>query len=197
MKAGSQVSGCFLHFYCLLVSRFFHASISPTSDQCSLLAVGRCENAETARMICAILYFAGALFTENERDGATELAFKYAVYRINKDRALLPNATIVYDIQYIPKDDSFHAAKRGELIALVPVAALLISANRSKGALRRRSSRAAEERVFRQCGCELVVRVVTDEVAGKGDGQRWWPKVVCWHLKRVTFHEEVSCQVRL
>ena len=60
-------------------------------------------------------FLSGALFTENERDGPTELAFKYAVYRINKDRALLPNATIVYDIQYIPKDDSFHAAKRGEL----------------------------------------------------------------------------------
>lgn len=76
--------------------------------------------------VCSFLFLvhrafsclAGALFTENERDGPTELAFKYAVYRINKDRALLPNATMVYDIQYIPKDDSFHAAKRGEYFSV-------------------------------------------------------------------------------
>ncbi|XP_054715815.1 glutamate receptor ionotropic, kainate 2-like [Uloborus diversus] len=54
----------------------------------------------------------GVLFTEDERESPTELAFKYAVYRINKDRTLLPNTTLVYDIQYVPKDDSFHAAKK-------------------------------------------------------------------------------------
>ncbi|RWS08751.1 glutamate receptor ionotropic: kainate 2-like protein, partial [Dinothrombium tinctorium] len=53
-----------------------------------------------------------ALFTEEEKDGSSELAFKYAIYRINKDRLLLPNTTLIYDIQYVPKDDSFHAAKK-------------------------------------------------------------------------------------
>lgn len=56
----------------------------------------------------------GALFTEDERESQTELAFKYAVYRINRDRTLLPNATLLYDIQYIPSGDSFHASKKGE-----------------------------------------------------------------------------------
>jgi len=41
-----------------------------------------------------------------------ELAFKYAVYRINKDRTLLPQSTLVYDIQYVPKKDSFRITKK-------------------------------------------------------------------------------------
>ncbi|XP_017488759.1 PREDICTED: glutamate receptor ionotropic, kainate 2-like, partial [Rhagoletis zephyria] len=53
-----------------------------------------------------------ALFTDDDKDGPSELAFKYAVYRINKDRTLLPNRTLVYDIQYVPKDDSFRASKK-------------------------------------------------------------------------------------
>lgn len=56
----------------------------------------------------------GALFTDNEKDSQTELAFKYAVYRINKDRNLLPDLTLIYDIQYVPRDDSFHASKKGK-----------------------------------------------------------------------------------
>ncbi|XP_047500230.1 glutamate receptor ionotropic, kainate 1-like [Penaeus chinensis] len=52
------------------------------------------------------------MFTEEQREGPTELAFKYAVYRINKDSSLLSNTTLVYDIQYVPKDDSFHASKK-------------------------------------------------------------------------------------
>lgn len=58
-------------------------------------------------------YYLAALFTEDERDGPSELAFKYAVFRINKDRTLLENTTIVYDIQYVPREDSFHASKKG------------------------------------------------------------------------------------
>ncbi|XP_071541831.1 glutamate receptor ionotropic, kainate 2-like isoform X8 [Panulirus ornatus] len=54
----------------------------------------------------------GAMFTAEQREGPTELAFKYAVYRINKDSTLLPNTTLVYDIQYVPRDDSFHASKK-------------------------------------------------------------------------------------
>ena len=60
------------------------------------------------------ILWTGGVFTENERDGPTELAFKYAVYRINRDRTLLPNMTLLFDIQYTPKDDSFHATKKGE-----------------------------------------------------------------------------------
>ncbi|XP_065350068.1 glutamate receptor ionotropic, kainate 2 isoform X2 [Cloeon dipterum] len=54
----------------------------------------------------------GAIFTEDQKDSSTELAFKYAVYRINKEKTILPNTTLVYDIQYVPKDDSFRTSKK-------------------------------------------------------------------------------------
>ncbi|KAL7644527.1 UNVERIFIED_CONTAM: hypothetical protein RMT77_005359 [Armadillidium vulgare] len=54
----------------------------------------------------------GAMFTEDQRESSIELAFKYAVYKINKDPSLLARTSLVYDIQYVPKDDSFHASKR-------------------------------------------------------------------------------------
>jgi hypothetical protein len=56
----------------------------------------------------------GAIFTEDQKDSSDELAFKYAVYKINKDKAILPKTTLVYDIQYVPKDDSFRTSKKGE-----------------------------------------------------------------------------------
>lgn len=55
----------------------------------------------------------GALFTDDQKDGSSELAFKYAVDRINNDRTLLSNTKLIYDIQYVPREDSFHAAKKG------------------------------------------------------------------------------------
>ncbi|XP_044594066.1 glutamate receptor ionotropic, kainate 2 isoform X9 [Cotesia glomerata] len=54
----------------------------------------------------------GAIFTDDQKDSPSELAFKYAIYRINKDKSLLPNTTLVYDIQYVPKDDSFRTSKK-------------------------------------------------------------------------------------
>ncbi|XP_073985740.1 glutamate receptor ionotropic, kainate 2 isoform X2 [Rhodnius prolixus] len=54
----------------------------------------------------------GAIFTQDQKESSTELAFKYAVYRINKDKELLPNTTLMYDIQYVPKDDSFRTTKK-------------------------------------------------------------------------------------
>lgn len=35
------------------------------------------------------------------------------MYKINKEKSILPKTKLVYDIQYVPKDDSFHANKRG------------------------------------------------------------------------------------
>ncbi|XP_032687001.1 glutamate receptor ionotropic, kainate 1-like [Odontomachus brunneus] len=58
----------------------------------------------------------GAIFTEDQKDSPSELAFKYAIYKINKDKTLLANTTLVYDIQYVPKDDSFHTSKKGRKI---------------------------------------------------------------------------------
>ncbi|XP_023309783.1 glutamate receptor ionotropic, kainate 2 [Anoplophora glabripennis] len=57
----------------------------------------------------------GAIFTEDQKNSSVELAFKYAVYKINKDRDLLPNTTLVYDIQYVPRDDSFRTSKKGAI----------------------------------------------------------------------------------
>lgn len=59
-------------------------------------------------------YITGAIFTEEQKDSSTELAFKYAVYRINKDKNILPKTTLIYDIQYVPKDDSFRTTKKGK-----------------------------------------------------------------------------------
>lgn len=56
----------------------------------------------------------GAIFTHDQKDSSTELAFKYAVHKINEDKTILPHTTLAYDIQYVPKDDSFHASKKGQ-----------------------------------------------------------------------------------
>lgn len=61
-----------------------------------------------------LLYFAGAIFSEEQKHSHIELAFKYAVHKINRDRVILPKTTLVYDIQYVPRDDSFHATKKGK-----------------------------------------------------------------------------------
>ncbi|XP_043242280.1 glutamate receptor ionotropic, kainate 2-like isoform X2 [Amphibalanus amphitrite] len=53
----------------------------------------------------------GAIFTEDQRDSAVEMAFKYAVLRVNKDENILPNTTLTHYIQYAPRDNSFHTAK--------------------------------------------------------------------------------------
>ncbi|XP_052133234.1 glutamate receptor ionotropic, kainate 2-like [Frankliniella occidentalis] len=54
----------------------------------------------------------GAIFTEDQRDSAAELAFKYAVYRINQDPILLPHTELRFHIEYVAREDSFHAAKQ-------------------------------------------------------------------------------------
>ncbi|XP_033168085.1 glutamate receptor ionotropic, kainate 2 isoform X2 [Drosophila mauritiana] len=54
----------------------------------------------------------GAIFTEDERESSIESAFKYAIYRINKEKSLLPNTQLVYDIEYVPRDDSFRTTKK-------------------------------------------------------------------------------------
>lgn len=60
-----------------------------------------------------LLYFiAGALFTEDQKGSSTELAFKYAIYKINKDKNILPTTRINYDVEYVPLDDSFRATKK-------------------------------------------------------------------------------------
>ena len=52
------------------------------------------------------------LSKDDQKDSPTELAFKYAVYRINKADDVLPNNTLVYDIQYVPAEDSFRTTRK-------------------------------------------------------------------------------------
>ncbi|KAM3955105.1 glutamate receptor ionotropic, kainate 2, partial [Aphomia sociella] len=70
----------------------------------------------------------GAIFTEEARGGSAELAFKYAVYRINKERSLLPNSTLIYDIQYTTVRDSFRTYKKACLQIKSGAVALFSSA---------------------------------------------------------------------
>jgi hypothetical protein len=60
------------------------------------------------KLIFSIL---GGLF--NPEDELQEVAFRYAVDRINMDRVLLPKTTLVPIIERVATHDSFHTAKRG------------------------------------------------------------------------------------
>ncbi|XP_073218674.1 glutamate receptor ionotropic, kainate 1 isoform X5 [Lepidochelys kempii] len=57
----------------------------------------------------------GGIFetVENEPVNVEELAFKFAVTNINRNRTLMPNTTLTYDIQRINIFDSFEASRRG------------------------------------------------------------------------------------
>uniref|UniRef100_A0AAQ6A1F1 Glutamate receptor n=1 Tax=Amphiprion ocellaris TaxID=80972 RepID=A0AAQ6A1F1_AMPOC len=57
---------------------------------------------------------AGGIFEtlENEPISVEELAFKFAVTNINRNRTLMPNTTLTYDIQRINLFDSFEASRR-------------------------------------------------------------------------------------
>ena len=62
------------------------------------------------------LIIAGAILTEDQRGGPTEMVFKYAISRINRNPELLPNTTLTYDIHYVNREDSFHASKKSRFI---------------------------------------------------------------------------------
>ncbi|CAB1424141.1 unnamed protein product [Pleuronectes platessa] len=49
---------------------------------------------------------------ESGPSGAEELAFKFALNTINRNRTLLPNTTLTYDIQRINIFDSFEASRK-------------------------------------------------------------------------------------
>ncbi|EPQ04954.1 Glutamate receptor, ionotropic kainate 1 [Myotis brandtii] len=59
-------------------------------------------------LICGVFETA-----ENEPANVEELAFKFAVTSVNRNRSLMPNATLTYDIQRIAPFDSFDASQRG------------------------------------------------------------------------------------
>ncbi len=55
---------------------------------------------------------AGGLFDLSE--SRQEVAFRYAVERVNANRKVLPKSLLSAQLEKIPPQDSFHASKRGE-----------------------------------------------------------------------------------
>lgn len=53
----------------------------------------------------------GGLFHDGDID--QELAFRYAVEKINLDKTVLPRSKLSAQIERVPSEDSFHASKRG------------------------------------------------------------------------------------
>lgn len=70
------------------------------------------------QLIILLVSFTGGIFEsiESGPSGAEELAFKFALNTINRNRTLLPNTTLTYDIQRINIYDSFEASRKGMLV---------------------------------------------------------------------------------
>lgn len=70
-------------------------------------------------LFCFVL-FSGGIFEsiESGPSGAEELAFKFALNTINRNRTLLPNTTLTYDIQRINIHDSFEASRKGNVFII-------------------------------------------------------------------------------
>ena len=58
-----------------------------------------------------IFYIRDGLF--EEANSLEEIAFKYAVDHINRNRELLPRSRVMAQIERVPPHDSFYASKRG------------------------------------------------------------------------------------
>lgn len=62
-------------------------------------------------MFCILIL--GGLF--HPGDDNQELAFRYAVEKINRDKTILPRSKLSAQIERISPHDSFHASKRGTI----------------------------------------------------------------------------------
>jgi len=68
-------------------------------------------------MIINICSLAGGIFPEELKSTPVEVAFKYAVFAVNRERKLLGNnTTLVYRTLYYKNNDIYQAAKIGKEI---------------------------------------------------------------------------------
>lgn len=69
-------------------------------------------------VVCNRLLFryVGGLF--HPADDKQEVAFRYAVERINADNSILPRSRLSAQVEKISPQDSFHASKRGSSTVL-------------------------------------------------------------------------------
>lgn len=74
-----------------------------------------CTLVVTMLCLCPPSPCAGGIFEtrESELVSMDELAFKFAVNNINRNKTLMPNTTLTYDIQRINLFDGFEASRRG------------------------------------------------------------------------------------
>lgn len=76
---------------------------------------GKIRNSSLRRQSNALIWmcdFPGGLF--HPSDDKQEVAFRYAVEKINANRDILPKSRLSAQIEQIKPQDSFHASKRGE-----------------------------------------------------------------------------------
>lgn len=115
MENNSPVGGAIT---CILLNIYLNAagvnrSVAVTREKKPLVHV-----TETPLWFCFFFFFylSGGIFEsiESGPSGAEELAFKFALNTINRNRTLLPNTTLTYDIQRINIFDSFEASRKGD-----------------------------------------------------------------------------------
>ncbi|XP_056142057.1 glutamate receptor ionotropic, kainate 3 [Lampris incognitus] len=104
-----------------------HGSADSSSSRCKVhvvaehiillketTAISRCH--EGVYLVGNNVKVGGGIFEQTEGPiplvSAEELAFKFAVNNINRNRTLLPNTTLTYDIQRINIYDSFEASRK-------------------------------------------------------------------------------------
>ena len=63
-------------------------------------------------MVIAYFDILGGLFDHS--DTVQEIAFRYAVDRVNSDRDIMPRSRLTAQIERIREQDSFYASKQGK-----------------------------------------------------------------------------------
>lgn len=84
-------------------------------EQIIQMIIDHLEKSDRESLSLVSVSLTGGIFEsfESGPSGAEELAFKFALNTINRNRTLLPNTTLTYDIQRINIYDSFEASRKG------------------------------------------------------------------------------------